>query len=346
MTELIRVAALTGYLQTMAALGADPLPLLKETGLSKKSLSKPEAMVSALAALRLLDRSADVTGCRTFGLRMSPNRGLADFGVTSLLLEHEANLGQALLAYSKYRILINPTSMVHFEDIGDAVLIRQNFTLVEAQLSQQAIDLALAALVRLAFLVSGDDWQPEMVCFTAEAPPPNELPIYRRIFQCRVEFNAECNGIVIASRDLDRPCLRADSGLAEHARKLIEATMQSETAALSQQVLQAILLLMPSGHATIQACSDLLGVTVRTLQRALDADGTCFTSMLNDARIRMAAQYLANPSTRITDIAGMLGYRSTGAFTRWHQKNVGTSPARRRRSATSTRRADVITGRS
>ena len=30
MVELVRVAALTGYFETMATLGADPLPMLRE----------------------------------------------------------------------------------------------------------------------------------------------------------------------------------------------------------------------------------------------------------------------------------------------------------------------------
>ena len=35
MAELVRVAALTGYLEMMAAFGADPRPLLKEQELAK-----------------------------------------------------------------------------------------------------------------------------------------------------------------------------------------------------------------------------------------------------------------------------------------------------------------------
>lgn len=333
MAELVRVAALTGYFRTMEALGADPEPMLRDAGLSQKSLSRPEQMVPALAAMRLLDRSAEATGCRTFGLRMAPTRGLADFGVTSLLIEHEANVRAALTALVRYRDLINRTLLLDFEEMGDAVLIRQTFTLGEVAASQQAIDLALGAVVRLAFMVGGEGWQPELVCFTCAPPPAADLPIYRRVFQCPVEFDATCDGIVITTRDLERPCLRADPALAEHARKLIEAAMGSERRGLSQQVERAISLLMPSGHATIQGCADLLGVTVRTLQRTLDAEDTSFSDLLHAARMQMANQHMRNPRTRITDVAGLLGYRSIAAFTRWHQQAYGMTPSERRRHA-------------
>ena len=60
---------------------------------------------------------------------------------------------------------------------------------------------------------------------------------------------------------------------------------------LSQQIEQALLLLLPSGRATIQACAALLGTPVRTLQRALDSEGTSFSSLLNKARMQVAEQY-------------------------------------------------------
>ena len=87
---------------------------------------------------------------------------------------------------------------------------------------------------------------------------------------------------------------------------------------------------MPAGRASIQNCAASMGMTVRTLQRSLDADGTSFTALLNEARMQLATQYLANPRMRITDIAGMLGYSSIGAFSRWHSQVFGR-PARTRR---------------
>ena len=96
MVDVVRVAALTGYFQAMEALGANPSPLLSEVGWSPKLLSQPDQMISARAAMHLLERSAEVTGCSTIALRMTPSRGLADFGATSLLIEHEPTLRDAL----------------------------------------------------------------------------------------------------------------------------------------------------------------------------------------------------------------------------------------------------------
>jgi hypothetical protein len=191
----------------------------------------------------------------------------------------------ALAALRQFRNRINSTLIMHIEDIGDGVLIREVFSLSEPEPSRQACDLALGVLARVCFSVLGETWCPQLVCFAHELPPDAELPIFRRLFRCRAEFNSEFNGIVLAKGDLDRRNHRADTALAEHARRLLESTMSPERHSLSQQVEQSILLLLPSGRATIQTCGDLLGMTVRTLQRGLDADGTSFSALLNKARM-------------------------------------------------------------
>ena len=49
--------------------------------------------------------------------------------------------------------------------------------------------------------------------------------------------------------------------------------------------------------------------------------------------MQLAQQHLANPRTRITDVADMLGYSSIGAFTRWHTRAFGQPPLRWRKTA-------------
>lgn len=332
MTELVRAAVLTGYVLTMESLGANPLPLLREVGLSETLLANPEQTISRRAATQLIERAVEVTGCTTFGLRMAESRGLANLGATSLLIAHAANLRDALAALNRYRDRINSKLVIQMIDIGDGVLIRQDFAAGETEKSRQSYDLALGVLMRLCTEVLGESWRPKLVCFTHEPPPPAELPLYRRLFRCSAEFDSEFNGLVLDPADIDRPSRRADTALADHARKLIESAVSPQRQSLIQQVEQSILLLMPSGHATIQTCCSLLGMSVRTLQRTLDAEGTSFSEMVHLARTQLSGQYLANPHNRITDVAEMLGYGSISAFSRWHVQTFGVTPKERRKA--------------
>ena len=331
MAELVRVAALTGYFETMAGLGVDPRPLLKEQGLSADLLANPEQLLPAHAAFRLLERSAEVSGCMTLGLRMAHvGRALANLGATSLLIAHQPTLRQSLAAFSEFRTRINSTLVLHIEEDGDEAVLREDFSLTRPEPMRQSSNLALGVLTRLCGSVLGEGWTPGMACFSHQAPPASDMAPFRDLFRCPLQFDCEFNGIVLRVSELDRPNGRADSQLALHARHLLETVMKPTTQSTAQNVDRLITLLLPSGRANIQTCAASLGLTVRTLQRMLDAEGANFTELLNRARMQLVTQFLANPRIRITDIADMLGYSSIGAFTRWHSQTFGMSPRQKR----------------
>ncbi|ALJ13326.1 AraC family transcriptional regulator [Sphingopyxis macrogoltabida] len=326
MAELVRAASLTGYFPVMRALGADPRPLLRETGLSADLLANPHQLISAPAAFRLLERSAEETGCLTLGLRMAEERSTANLGVTSLVIAHQPTLGDVLQALREYRNRINSTLVLHVEQVEGEVVLREDFALNAPIAARQSTDLALGVTARLCSSVLGELWAPLSICFAHGPPPAADMPIFARLFKCRPEFNCEFNGLVLRQEDLVRPNLRADTDLALHARDLIESAMAPALRTTAQDVEQSIMLFLPSGRATIQHCAAAMGLTVRTLQRMLDADGTSFSDLLGRARMQLSSQYLANPRTRVTDVAEMLGYGSIGAYTRWHVQTFGMSP--------------------
>jgi len=333
--EVMRVAALSGYFETMASFGVDPRPLLREQGLTADMLSYPEQLIPARAAILLLQRSSEVTGCVTLGARMAESRTMAHLGATGLLLAHQPNLRSALEALREFRTRINSTLVLNFEEHDGQAILREDFALSRPELTRQANDLAVGVLMRLCSALLGESWSPAAVCFSHEPPPAAELGVYSRLFRCRPDFNCEFNGLVVASADLDRPRARstghADEQLGRHARQLLEAVMPGQTST-AEDVDHTIKLLLPSGRASIQGCAAALGLTVRTLQRMLDAEGASFSALLNGARMQLATQYLANPHLRVTDIADTLGYSSIGAFTRWHTKVFGKPPRRERRN--------------
>lgn len=332
MAELVRVATLSGYFETMAELGIDPRPLLSEQGLTPDLLANPEQLMPAHAASRLLERSAEVAGCITLGIRMAERRSLANLGAPSLLIAHQPTLRRAIAALTEYRARINPTLVLHFEEEADQAILREDFALRRPEPIRQSLNLAVGVLARLCSTVLGHDWAPISVCFSHQAPPPAELRIFTRLFRCRTMFDCEFNGIVIDARDLDRPNAKADDQLAEHARQLIESVMSPTIRTTAEDVEQLISLLLPTGRASVQTCAASLGVTVRTLQRMLDTEGENFSAILNRARMQLATQYLANPRMRVTDVAELLGYSSIGAFTRWHAQSFGSPPLKWRKA--------------
>lgn len=330
MTQVVRAASLSGYLECMAALGADPVPLLREQGLTRTQLANPEQPIPAQAVVRLLERSAQVSHCRTLGLRIAERRLLANLGSASLLILHQPSLRHSIEALREFRSRINSTLVLTLEENNGEALLREDLTLALAEPAVQAHELGLGVLIRLCRAVLGDGWSPRLVCLTSPSPDAADLAPFRRLLRCDLQFSAEFNALVFPASDLDRSGALADPGMADHARSLLDAVGRGAARTTREQVEGLIHLLLPAGRATIETCAASLGLTVRTLQRRLDDEGAQFSDLLNAARKQLCVQYLANPRLRITDIAEMLGYGSIAAFSRWHAGAFGF-PARQAR---------------
>jgi AraC-like DNA-binding protein len=329
--ELVRAAALKGYLEVAKELKLDPAPLLRRAGLSASMIVHAEQMLPARSVIRLLEDSADAADCSTFGLRMAERRELADLGIVSLLVAHQPTLRDALSVLSKYRNRINSTLVLRIEEFEDVVLLREVFALDPPLFSRQADDLALGVLDRICRSVLGAGWQPISVSFGYEPPLASERAVFHRMFACPVKFGSEFDGILIRSADLDRPNPRSEPALAQHARKLVEAMFDPGERSMIEEVEEAILLLMPAGRASIGAVADSLGLNARTLQRRLAAEDARFGDMLDRIRVREVSRLFANRRLRLTDVAHLLGYASPGAFSRWYGERFNATPSEGRR---------------
>ena len=329
--ELVRAAALKGYLEVAKDLKLDPVPLLRRAGLSASMFVHAEQMLPARSVIRLLEDSADAANCPTFGLRMAERRELADLGIVSLLIAHQPTLRDALLVLSKYRNRINSTLVLRIEEFEDVVLLREVFAIDPPIFSRQADDLALGVLDRICSNVLGTGWQPISISFGYEPPLPPERAVFQRMFACPVKFGSEFDGILIRRADLDRPNPRSEPALAQHARKLVEAMFDPGERGMIEEVEEAILLLMPAGRASIGAVADSLGINTRTLQRRLAAEDARFGDMLDRIRRRDVSRLFANRRLRLTDVAHLLGYASLGAFSRWYGDRFDQTPSEGRR---------------
>ena len=197
---------------------------------------------------------------------------MADLGATSLLIAHQPTLRDALASAARQiRNRINSTLIMHVEDIGNDVLIREDFSLKEPEPSRQACDLALGRAGAAVPDRAGQHWCPSWSVSptsaaahrNADLPAPVPLP---RGVQLRIQrYRAR-------TADLDRPNPEANSALADHARRLIDIAMSAERQSIAQQVEQSIRCCCPAGAPTSRPAPTSLGLTVRTLQRMLDAE--------------------------------------------------------------------------
>jgi AraC-like DNA-binding protein len=322
MVTFVRAASLTNFSELFSELGGDPDAALRRAGLRPAVVREQDQLIDALTAGRLLEEAASITGCENFGLRMAQSRQVSNFGVVSLLLLHQPTLRKVLSTLIEHVHMLNESLVIHMDDANGVVVLREEFTLPDAL--PQSMELAIGVLFRTCNLLLHEQWRPLQVCFSH--PAPCNTGLHRQMFRCRVEFDADFNGIVFRTEDLDAPNPLADPVLVRYAKTMVDTTQQGRQASVGQQVRKAIYLMLPSGNATCICVAQGLGRSVRTLQRELDGEGLSFTGLLQEVRSDLARRYVRNPDYPVGQIATMLGYNSHSAFTRWFGTLFGCPP--------------------
>jgi AraC-like DNA-binding protein len=326
MGTLVRAGVLANYFKVAQQLAFDPQSLLKKLGLSKVMLADPEHRISASAGVTLLEESARLTQCPTFGLRMAELRQISDFGVISLLLTHQRTLRDAVETLIQYQHLMNESLVIRIENAGKRVIVRDEVVAEGAAPSIQSTELALGTLSRLGGALLGAAWRPYSVNFTHDAPP--DLRLHHRVFKGKLEFGSSLNGVVCRATDLDLPNPIADPAMARHAQRLLEGLPRANEPSVVLEVRKAIYLMLPIGRATIEQVAQARGMSVRSLQRQLDSAGKVFSDMVNDVRRDLVIHYLDNSSYSLGRIAELLGYSAYGSFVRWFVAQFGAPPLR------------------
>jgi AraC-like DNA-binding protein len=92
--------------------------------------------------------------------------------------------------------------------------------------------------------------------------------------------------------------------------------------------------ILASGECSIDEVARRLGVSARSLQRKLSAEGTSFQKELNLLREDLACHYLTRTHHSAPEVAFLLGYQDTNSFYRAFNGWTGQTPEQVRAQAT------------
>ncbi len=330
MPYLVRSQVLTGYATLARALGLAPELLAKSVGLDLSALADLDARISAKAFAELLERSAAAANAEHFGLLMAESRGIGILGPIGIVMREEADLRSALLSLARYLPVHNEALELRLsEERGVAILALnvRSFGVIEPR---HFTELSLGAFFRIVSRFLGPLWKPSRVCF--EHAPPRDPSTHKRFFGCRVEFNHDFNGIVFASKDLDSPISMSDAMLVRYAHRYVDSVVRHRDASPGEKVRELIRLWLPSGTCSADKVARGLGVDRRSVHRYLSQGGESFSSVMNEVRAELAPRLL-NSRRPLSEIAELVGFSGSAAFSRWFKQTFGRSPTQWRDSS-------------
>jgi AraC-like DNA-binding protein len=323
MPRLIRSAVLTDYVEVARSFGLDPYRLLKEARLDRSCLLDPDIKISADACHWLLEASASAGQTEDFGLRMSEARRLSNLGPLALAMRDAATLREALQAAIRYMRLHTDVFLLSLEDSDDLAIVKAE--LIGSRLShvRQIMEMAIGVGYRVMRQLLGSSRQTWPVWFSHSAP--KNMTTHLRVFGPRVEFGREVNGILCERGDLDMPLPAADPVMARHVKQYLEPLLAHADATVSEKVRQQVYELLPSGHCSAEWTASRLGMDRRSLHRHLARDGKTFSAIVDAVRADLARRYVEDRGRCLSEVAYVLGFSATSAFSRWFRGRFGCS---------------------
>jgi AraC-like DNA-binding protein len=324
----IRSSVLTDYAQVAKACGLNPQRMLLDSKLPASSLSERDLMLPVDRVDLLLEKSAEQSGNRCFGLDLAEHRRLSHLGELGLLLRDlptARDIHEALSHFSRWH---NEALVYALELQGDTANILMDSRTHHGVLSRQFTEFVLGAAYRILETQFADDYRSLRVCFRHAAPA--ETSRHRRFFGHLPQFGHGFNGFVGPTGLLDKCNPAADPAFLRYTQNLMSARLSSSKATRSEDVRRLILQLLPRGQCDAERIATCLGIDRRTVARQLEREGTTVSTLIHQVRKELFERYADDSALPLSKVAQLLGFHSASALSNWHRRQFGVTPTRHR----------------
>jgi AraC-like DNA-binding protein len=320
------VSPIAGFLSRV---GAPVETLLARAGLPPWVLTDPERLIPTSSTARFMTEAARIEGIENLGLLAGQETRVETLGVFGRLIRRGSTVGEALEATVQNHPLFSSNGRMWLASRGKDVEFCQAFTSRFDEGWRHANHYILMMMLGIIRLGAGANWRPPEVRFqTGESAPVRDV---EALSAARISFAQPATAIVLPRSLLDSPIRppRLDLKVPEDGPDAWNASAPAEDFVGS--IAQVVETLSWESYPDIHLTADILGMSVRTLQRHLAAAGFTHEALVGRARFATAAGLLEETDTKILDIALDLGYSDHAHFTRAFLRWAGCSPQEFRR---------------
>lgn len=306
----------------LRAAGVSTAPMLAACGVSEQEVEDPGHQLSWDLCQALVDGLARRDPRVDLGLRAGARAELGDLDLPGAYLRMHEHHRDAAAFHRRYRDLIVPSRWMDVYNTDQAVVVAMPL-LPGLVFSPVLSDCLLAACLQLARLIMGPI---EPMAVHVRSTDPARSVAYRAVFGESVRLGSHLDALLLPMPGPDEPLPFGDATVAAALKPHVERRLADLRAARSEFVGRAAATIeaaLRGGSAvSMEGTARQLGVSARTLRRALRARGTNYLALLDRVRGDLARQCaLELPFLSGPEIAERVGYADTHvlyrAFRRW-----------------------------
>ena len=259
----------------------------------------PEKLASAEARFprsevdRLCGVALNVSGDSALGLHWGARLSLSSSNPLFHLVSHAATLRDGLDALLRFHPVVSDSAQFELSERGEEATLRYvHRTRASPQMVRFASEVFLGGL---AVLLRSFDSEAAIIEASCEYQAPIYRHEYTRVFGGSESFDKPTTAVVFERRLLDQPSPHNDQEVHEALRAVAERyLLRTQRASFALRVRDLLMNDREGRLPDMAAAARALGVSVRSLRRHLAGEGVSFTTVVEDARLQVATDYLVN----------------------------------------------------
>ena len=302
-------------------------PLLATAGLTIADINDAAKRLEVKAQIKVLELAAEVIGDDFLGFHLAREFDLGEIGLPYYVMASSENLADALRNAERYSAIANEGIRLKVRSDREAV-IEINYENVDRSSDRHQIEFWLVALVRICRKITSSRLAPLRISVrhSHNGAPPE----FKSFFGCSIDFGKDADEIVLSKSVYSLPATDGDPHLHNllvgYADEVLAHRSTRNAASVRSRVEDVLIKLLPHGRANALEVARQLGMSRRTLTRALSGEGTSFSEVLEQLRGAFATRYLRERELPVSQIAWLLGYREISSFSHACRRWTGMTP--------------------
>jgi AraC-like DNA-binding protein len=311
--------------QKLEELGVSAEAALRKAGLAQSFVREPRVLLKTNELYAFWLAIGEISTSPAIGLQLGTESRIERFhpiGVAALTSE---NFGAAIDRMVQYKQLTCPEEIIQ-ERGNDEWSIQFHWLLAEQE-PPVFIECAFAWVLSIARVGTGTHITPLHIELTQQRKHEKTI---ERYFGCPVVCGSPRNTIVFRSTDVELPFVTRNAELLGLIAPQFEEELKQEQG--DEEFVDRVRIVIQekfTGHRpTVEDIAAMLHMSSRTLQRRLQDQGSSFQKVTEEARHRLARQYLNNSFLELNEAAYLLGFNNANSFVRAFRIWEGVPPAR------------------
>jgi len=321
--KTVASAAISGAANLIHSYGVDPESVAKEAGIASAALSDPDLVIDGEAVLAFFYLASKACNERFFGIELARRQGLEILGAVWIVARHAATIGEALENITDAMQIYSNAFIIRPVREADGIAFCYDTVMGDQPSEVQAVEHGFTLLCQEIRAHAGAAWMPRYSQFRSAAP--TTLSQHHKEFGHSISFNQDRNALLVHYDVLALPLQSANKRFAVVKRELqLRQRMYHES--FVNRVEMVVRNLLSSEVCEAATVADELNLSVRTLQQRLAKHDTHYQAILDKVRISLACKYLGESDLSVAELAELLQFSETSAFSRFFKKRKGISP--------------------